>query len=210
MDEPEVDVVHRAYYDEELRRRADRPLTEGRRRRVEEFAARCRREGVRNVVEVGCGAGRDGLVLAGVGLAYVGVDLSPVGVQVCLEAGLDARVASATRLPFDSDSFDAGWTMSTLMHLDGDGMSQALAELGRVVRSGGVLEIGLWGGDEDGEWIDRHGRYFRRRHDDEVRRLLGEIGVVEAFETSDHGLFGRREENVHYQWARIRIARGDE
>lgn len=206
MDGSEVDVIHRAYYDEELRRRADRPLTEGRRLRVEEFAARCRREGVRNVVEVGCGAGRDGVILAGAGLTYVGADLSAVGVQVCLEAGLHARVASATKLPLDADTFDAAWTMSTLMHLDGDGMSKALAELGRVVRAGGVLEIGLWGSDEDGEWTDRHGRYFRHRPDDDVRRLLAEVGVVEAFEATDHGLFGSADENVHYQWARVRIA----
>lgn len=205
MGESEIDGVHRAFYDEELRERADRPLTEGRQRRVEEFVARCRREDVRSVVEVGCGAGRDGLVLVGAGLGYVGVDVSAVGVQVCLTAGLDARVASATRLPFASDSFDAGWTMSTLMHLDGDRMSEALAELGRVVRPGGLLELGLWGRDEDGEWTDPHGRYFRHRPDDEVRRMLGEVGVVEAFEATDHGLFGTGEENVHYQWARVRI-----
>lgn len=51
MGESEIDAVHRAFYDEELRERADRPLTEGRQRRVEEFASRCRREGVRSVVE---------------------------------------------------------------------------------------------------------------------------------------------------------------
>ncbi|SDK33861.1 Methyltransferase domain-containing protein [Nocardioides sp. YR527] len=206
MAESVVDAVHRAYYDEELRARADRPLTEGRRRRVEEFAARCGREGLRSVVEVGCGAGRDGLVLAEAGLAYTGVDLSAVGVEVCRAAGLGAQVASATALPFAADSFDAGWTMSTLMHLDGDGMSLALAELGRVVRPGGVLEIGVWGRDEDGEWVDRHGRYFRHRPDDDLRGLLGEIGVVDAFEATDFGLFGAGEENVHYQWARVRIA----
>ena len=206
MTESGVDAVHRAYYDEELRRRADRALTEGRRRRVEEFAARCRSEGVRSVVEVGCGAGRDGLVLAGAGLAYTGVDLSAVGVEICVQAELDAQVASATGLPFADDSFDAGWSMSTLMHLDGDRMPQALAELARVVRSGGILEIGLWGSDVDGGWTDPHGRYFRHRPDDVLRRLLDEIGLVEEFEATDHGQFGRSDENIHYQWARVRIA----
>lgn len=206
MSQSATDARHRVYYDRELTERADRPLTEGRRRRVDAFAATCGQTGVRSVVEVGCGAGRDGLVLAAAGLTYTGVDLSPVGVRLCREAGLDAQVASATALPFPAGAFDAGWTMSTLMHLDGDGMVQALSELQRVVRPGGLLEVGLWGRDQDGEWTDPHGRYFRHRPDAEVTRLLSRIGEVEAFETSEHGEFGTREETVHYQWARVRIA----
>ena len=91
--------------------------------------------------------------------------------------------------------------MSTLMHLDGDGFERALAEIARVVRPGGLVEIGLWGCDEEGEWTDPHGRYFRHRTDDDVRRLLAVIGAVEAFDTWD-----RRDDGVHYQWARVTAA----
>lgn len=138
--------------------------------------------------------------MADAGLAYAGMDLSSTGVAICRRLGLDAVQASATGLPFADDSFDAGWSMSTLMHLPGDGMERALAELRRVVVRGGLLEIGVWGKDVDGDRVDPGGRYFRHRTDDELRRLLAATGEVLAFETWDH-----LDDGAHYQWARVRV-----
>ncbi|WP_158548011.1 class I SAM-dependent methyltransferase [Desertihabitans brevis] len=191
-----------AYYAEELPTRRDRPLGPERTARLTDFTARCRGEGLRSVLEVGCGAGRDGVVLRGSGLHYAGVDLSPVGVVLCREQGLTAVVASATALPFADGSVDAGWTMSTLMHLEGDDLDVAVAELGRVVRPGGLLDIGLWGADTPQDRIDEAGRFFQQRTDDEVVALLGTVGTVESLEIWD-----RFADGGHYQCARVRIAR---
>lgn len=87
------------------------------------------------------------------------------------------------------------------MHLPGDGMTTALGELGRVVRSGGVVEIGVWGGAVRREWADAHGRYFRSRTDEELRSLLSVIGEVVEFGTWSHF-----EDGGHYQWARVVVA----
>jgi hypothetical protein len=35
--------------------------------------------------------------------------------------------------------------MSTHMHLPGNDINVALTELGRVIRPGGLLEVGVWG-----------------------------------------------------------------
>ena len=150
---------------------------------------------------MGCGGGRDGRIIADAAPAYVGVDLSPVGARICRDAGLVACAASALALPFADDSFDAGWTMSTLMHLPGDGMSRALAELRRVLRPGGLLEVGVWGAAADGEWFAADGRYFRHRTDDDLRRVLGVVGDVVAFAAWDQ----LDEGGAHYQWARVRV-----
>jgi SAM-dependent methyltransferase len=96
-----------------------------------------------SVLEVGCGAGHDGRLIRA-GLAYTGVDLSAVGVGLCAGLSLHAVQASAINLPFRNRSFDAGWTMSTLMHLPGNDINVALNELGRVIRPGGLLEVGVW------------------------------------------------------------------
>ena len=195
----EVEETLRRFYDVELEERASRPLGDEREHQVHEYADRCVRERREHVLEVGCGAGRDGRVIADAGLRYVGVDLSPVGARICRDAGLTACAASALALPFADDSFDAAWTMSTLMHLPGDGLPQALAELSRVLVPGGVLEVGVWGKDTAGEWFDEHGRYFRHRTDDELRRLLGAVGEVTGFATWDY----LDEAGAHYQWARV-------
>ncbi|YAL84719.1 class I SAM-dependent methyltransferase [Dermacoccaceae bacterium W4C1] len=182
--------------------RADRPLSEDRRRIVDAFAARLVAGGATSVLEVGCGAGRDGLVMAGAGLAYRGCDLSPVAVQTCRDLGLDADEAPATDLPYPEDSFDAAWTMSTLMHLPDEGFAEAVRELRRVVRAGGLVEIGVWGADQDREWTgDPHGRFFLNRSDDSFRRGLSVLGDLEEFDTWAHLGSG----GGHYQWARVRV-----
>jgi SAM-dependent methyltransferase len=188
----------RRYYDREMSDRAARPLGHQREARLAEFVQLCDRTGVRSVVEVGCGAGRDGKALAASGLAYKGVDLSSASVAMCRELGLDAYQGSALALPFPDDEFDAGWSMSTLMHLPGEGLASALAELHRVIRPGGVLEIGVWGADEHREWTDDQGRYFHSRTDGELQTMLAVIGEVAAFDT-----WSRFDDGGHYQCARV-------
>lgn len=197
---PEIEDALRTYYDGEMAARAVRPLGAEREAAVAGFVELCQREALSSVVEVGCGAGRDGVVLQAAGLAYRGLDASSSSVEICRGLGLDAVLGSALSLPFADDEFDAGWSMSTLMHLPGDGLALALGELGRVVRAGGVVEIGVWGSAHDREWTDEHGRYFRNRTDDELRSMLDVVGDVVDFATWTHyDNFG------HYQWARVKV-----
>jgi SAM-dependent methyltransferase len=191
----------REYYDGEMADRARRPLGEEREARLADFVRLSEREGLGSVVEVGCGAGRDGMVLSASGLVYRGLDLSDASVALCRELGLDARQGSALDLPFVDDEFDAGWTMSTLMHLPGDDLAAALAELGRVIRRGGILEIGVWGGEQDREWTDARGRYFQSRTDGRLRAMLAAVGEVTAFDT-----WSWFDDGGHYQWARVVVA----
>lgn len=195
---PEIEDALRRYYDGEMAARAVRPLGEEREAALAGFVDLCRRERLSSVVEVGCGAGRDGVVLHASGLAYQGLDASSSSVELCRGLGLDAVLGSALDLPFADDEFDAGWSMSTLMHLPGDGMATALSELGRVVRPGGAVEIGVWGGAEARERIDEHGRYFRSRTDDDLRSMLALVGDVADFDTWSH-----LDDGGHYQWARV-------
>jgi SAM-dependent methyltransferase len=194
------DDFMRDYYDAELPTRVDPPPGSCRSSRLRDFVRVCQVLRLGAVLEVGSGAGRDGRVMPAAGLGYTGVDLSAVGVRLCNELGMRAVQASATALPFKSRAFDAAWTMSTLMHLPGDDIQLALSELGRVIRPGGLLEVGVWGADESRIRIDDHGRYFRHRTDDEMRDLFSEIGEVVGFATWDHLAGGS-----HYQWARLRM-----
>jgi len=189
----------RRFYDAEMRERAGRPLGAARERIADDFGRLLRIEQRSRLLEVGCGAGRDGQRLAGSGMAYTGVDLSATAVRICRDLGLAAVEASATALPFADDSFDAAWSMSTLMHLAGDGFGQAVRELVRVLQPGGIVEIGVWGHTETREWIAPDGRFFNQRSDSELLRELRPLGEVEAFET-----WGGEDGGGHYQWVRVR------
>jgi SAM-dependent methyltransferase len=126
------------------------------------------------------------------------VDLTRAAVRTCRDVGLDAIEAAATDLPFGDDSFDAAWSMSTLMHLPGDGFGRAVHELRRVGRSGGIVEIGVWGHARDREWTKPDGRYFNHRTDDQLKRELAALGTLDAFDTWDWF-----DDGGHYQWARV-------
>lgn len=96
-------------------------------------------------------------------LDYTGVDLSASAIDVCATFGPDALGADAIALPCEDNTFDAAWSMSTLVHLPGDDLGLAFAELARVVRLGGLADIGVWGHTKDRDWTSNDGRYFRHR-----------------------------------------------
>lgn len=111
----DADLV--AYYDNEVRSRAQRRLPPQRVAHRAGFIELVKGEGRGSILEIGSGPGRDGQAFANAGLAYTGVDLSPRSVAECRSLGLEAVVASVLQLPFRNASFDAGWTMSTLLHI---------------------------------------------------------------------------------------------
>lgn len=189
------------FYDVEMAERARRDLPSERILRRGAFVEECIARGLADVLEVGCGAGRDGNGLGG-RLSYVGVDLSSSATEMCAGMGLAATQGLATNLPFRDASFGAVWSMSTLMHLPGDGMERALSEIQRVVRLGGMLELGVWGATEDREWVDDKGRYLMLRTDESLQRLMSAVGTVEDFAT-----WQWRDDGGHYQWARLTFGR---
>lgn len=202
--EREQDLI--TYYSNEVEARTDRALPGPRVARRTAFLERLRDEGRHSVIELGCGPGRDGEAIAGAGFAYTGVDLSPASVEACRSLGLDAQVASVLELPFDDGTFDAGWTMSTLLHVADEDLDDALAEIVRVLRPGAPLAIGLWGSANGGEqvWEDGTGfgpgRFFSIRTDEGLRAVLERYGVVEDWATWDD------ERAMHYQWAVVSVS----
>lgn len=200
----EQDLI--AYYTGELQARVDRELPEPRIARRTEYLDQLRSEGRDTVLEIGCGPGRDGGAIAAAGFTYTGVDLSPASVEACRAQGLHAETASVLDLPFPDATFDAGWTMSTLLHVADEDLDQALREIVRVLRPGAPLAIGLWGDVDSAErvWEDDKGygpgRFFSIRSDDGLRAVLQQYGVLEQWATWDD------DRVMHYQWAVLRIS----
>jgi SAM-dependent methyltransferase len=148
-----------------------------------------RRSGVRTLLDVGAGPGLDTVEFAAAGFDVTGLDLAPANVAVMASRGLQAVVGSLYRLPFPDATFDAVWTMSTFVHVPSERRLEALVELGRVVRPGGVLAIGTWGG-RDYEGVPEFGeirprRFFSLASHERWRATLDRLGAVERFETFD-------------------------
>lgn len=90
-------------------------------------------------LDVGCGIGDM--------LRYrpntVGVDINPAAVAWCRQQGLDARVMTPDCLPFADIEFDCVVLDNVLEHLVKP--EPLLAEIYRVLRSGGTLVVGVPG-----------------------------------------------------------------
>ncbi|MEV5962167.1 class I SAM-dependent methyltransferase [Kribbella sp. NPDC051952] len=201
----EQDLI--AYYNNEAPARVGRELPDERVARRTAYLQQLDRESRRSVLEIGCGPGRDGQAISDAGFDYTGVDLAPASVDTCRSLGLDARVASVLELPFEDATFDAGWTMSTLLHIANEDLDQALSEITRVLRPGAPLAIGLWGASDPTEqaWQDNTdfgpARFFSIRTDPTLRKTLRLHADLELWQTWND------DQAMHYQWAVLRTTR---
>jgi SAM-dependent methyltransferase len=90
-------------------------------------------------LDLGCGEGRVGRVLAQLGHTVTGVDSAPTMVQlaVTFDAALPAVVGDAGALPFRAEAFDLVVAYMSLHDIDA--MPQAVADAARVLKPGGRL-----------------------------------------------------------------------
>ncbi len=90
------------------------------------------------VADVGCGPGHVGAYLRGLGVAVVGVDISP---RMCIVATREGHVPSAAgdmgALPLASSSVEAIICFYAVIHLDSAERHAAYSEFARVLRPGG-------------------------------------------------------------------------
>ena len=109
------------------------------------------------VLEIGVGTGRIALPVHGAGMRLVGVDLSMPMLAKLVEKGGGAAPfpvvqTDATKLPFLDDRFGAAYGVHVL-HLI-PAWREAVAELVRVVRPGGVVLIDLGGLSPEHDELD--------------------------------------------------------
>jgi SAM-dependent methyltransferase len=103
---------------------------------------------VDRVLDLGCGIGNLLIALCervSFSQPVIGVDVSPalidLGRQEVHRAGFDGRielrVALATELPFEDESFDVVFTSHVIKHLDDGALGRAFAEVRRLLRPHG-------------------------------------------------------------------------
>lgn len=102
--------------------------------------------GARTALDIGAGVGRHARLLAAEGLAVTAVDMSEAGLEeidrLAGEAGLAIATERApfTALPFAEARFDYVLAFNVIYHGDGAVVRQALAEIRRVLKPGGLFQ----------------------------------------------------------------------
>jgi SAM-dependent methyltransferase len=155
----------------------------------ESFMDRLRLAGARRLLEVGAGSGQDSQFFAEAGLTVVATDLSPAMVDYCRAKGLDARVADVLSLGslFGTGSFDAIYTANCLLHVPDRDLPAVLGTLAGLLRPGGLLYLGVWGGqDFEGHLEDEDHepkRFFAWRTDEQLLEYVARDFTVLEFHT---------------------------
>lgn len=125
------------------------------------------------VLDLGCGSGRDTVTLVENGFYVTAMDGSE---EMCrlAEVHTDQDVLHMTYEEMDFDDvFDGIWACASLVHLTEDEMKSVMKKLVCALQKGGVLYFSVHKGERDGMY---NGRYFR----DYTKREL--LTLLERFE----------------------------
>jgi len=129
MSGPAYDDIGRTY---DATRRADPGIVRG-------LVDRLRRAPGRRLLDLGCGTGNYTLAFREAGFEVEGLDLSAEMLAKARDKAPDLRWhhGDARALPFESERFDAVSCVLATHHIDP--LAQALREIARVLRPGGVF-----------------------------------------------------------------------
>ena len=154
------------------------------------------------VADIGCGPGRDVMMLRARGLRAAGIDMSLGQLRARDVPGLVQ--ADMRQLPLRAGSVHGIWCWAALVHLPRQVVPQALAEFGRIVRGGGSLSMSIAEGDGEGFEVaaaygsDRR-RWFTRYREAELTALLTAAGF---------SIRNIRKNHAYRDWLSVHATRG--
>lgn len=128
---------------------SDDPVWENPSEDVYYYVERWKEKGFHDILDLGCGMGRNTCLFSKNGFNTFGIDLSEYGVEKTnarlkreeLEGSI--RCGDINELPYADDSFDGLLAYHVISHTDSKGIITILNEMKRVVRKGGELYFTL-------------------------------------------------------------------
>lgn len=133
-----------------------------------------------NILDVGCGSGRDSKAFVDMGYKVSAIDASS---EMCALAskytGINV-ICMDCRSIHETQKYDAVWACASLLHIDSENLLQVLARLREALRTGGIIYMSFKYGDFEGE---RDERYFLDMNEEKLSRLVSEIDGLRVIET---------------------------
>ncbi len=163
------------------------------------FLSLLQRENKKCLLEIGAGTGRDSKFFQDQGLETVCIDLSPSMINLCKQKGLTAYVMDMLEISFPDNSFDAIYSMNSLLHLKKTEFPALLNRIDLLIKPGGLTYIGIYGGyDHEGIYEEDFytpKRFFSFFTDTQLEIEISRIFDIISFEKIivEHG------NSLHFQ-----------
>ncbi len=151
----------------------------------ERFLLALQKENKKKLLEIGAGTGRDSRFFQDQGFEVTSIDLSPAMIELCKQKGLNAYVMDMTRMDFAEKSFDAVYTMNSLLHLPKDDFSSVLHRISSLLKADGLFFLGMYGG-YDFEGISENDAYIPKRffsfyEDEQLKEEVAKVYDILVF-----------------------------
>ena len=140
-----------------------------------------------NILDLGCGSGRDSLCFLQKGFQVTAVDGSEELAKFASELiGQEVIVADFKDLELPPSSFDAIWASASLLHVHSEELPGILAKVIDFAKPGAIFYMSFKYGDYEGE---RTGRYYTDLNEERFAEFLLKSGrsleIIEQWVAKD-------------------------
>jgi SAM-dependent methyltransferase len=140
-----------------------------------------------NILDVGCGPGRDAKHFHKLGFNVTAIDPSKsmIGLVSSISA-IETHVMNAQGLNW-IDRFDGVWSSASLLHVPRDEMKPTLRKIHRAMKTGGVFFCSFKLRDEEWEEGERYFNGYSKKSFHDLIESVGGFKIQKLWETNDIG-----------------------
>jgi len=199
-DDMEITKILRLAYDNSAGRRDSAKIEIWKAAERDYFLSMLQQEGAKTLLEIGAGPGHTGRYFQDNGLDVICIDLSPAMVALCREKGLTAYAMDVLALDFPPASFDAVFTLNSLLHIPKRHLPRALDNIHAVLKPDGLFYLGVYGGyDSEEIWEDdplEPKRFFSFHTDEHLQQAVSDAFAILSFKRIP---FREPDAPIHFQ-----------
>lgn len=156
-----------------------------------------------DILELGCGGGRDAAHMVARGFAVDPTDgVAEIAAKAEAQIGRPVRVMRFGELDAVG-RYDAVWASASLLHVPRRDLPDVIARIHRVLRPGGLHFASFKGGGAEGR--DRFGRYFNYLARAEVESIYREAAVWDLLDITEG--VGGGYDGAQGPWVQITVHR---
>lgn len=140
------------------------------------------------ILDIGSGPGRDAMLLKEKGLDVTCLDASQAMLKICKKRGLKTILSDFKTIPCEDNSCSGIWAYTSLLHVPKNEISEVIKEIKRVLKSDGILGLGLIEGEGEiykesaGVNMPRLFSYYQKSEIEEILKNHGfELVYYEDF-----------------------------